>query len=163
MNDPIRPAPRATYIIWFAFVWAALLYAGIPYLLGTEPPAEPPMVGPLPGWALMAVLALANFAASIVLLPIIKQGLPKPETPEAFWGQVQMLTILRCAFYEAVAIFGLVGHLGGFVRREHVFYFVGASVLLLLLILPSIRDNHEKLNRMLRGDDDPRLRRLGGG
>lgn len=179
INQP-KPQPIVMFIIWGAFLAATGVYAFLLVtFLATPEAAERPMANlPIPGVAIVGMICAAQLAVCPFVLRTIKRQHegepsvaraireanepPDPDAPDRFLGQYQVRMIINAAFYEAIAIYGLVGYLAFGVTVPQSLAFMGLSAVLLLTMLPGMLANVEKFNAMKRGTAGP-PRHFGGG
>ena len=155
--------PRIMLVVWGAFLNACLIYVVILFVISPGDPSDPPGDDPsIISWVVMAgglaLSAMIGFAAGI-FKPAIA-GI----TPSEHLRNAQLKMILRSAVFESIAIYGLVGNMGFGQSRKSALYFMAASFLLILVLLPGIVKTIQEYEKMCKGEYPIEGRRpLGGG
>lgn len=145
-NPRINPA--VPYILYGAFVFSCFIYGGlIASGLLREAVGPVALELPVPLFVIFGFLSLAHIPLALVMgRSIALNALTDPI--ELFRGIIRKL-VLQCAFFEAIAIYGLVGYILGMDAIASLF-FVGFGLACLVGLMPALQAEMERLKRLIR-------------
>lgn len=147
-TPPRASNPAVMMIIHFAFIGAVFVYAALVMLgvVGKNENAESIEIMKF----ILPVLGLMNIPLGFIF-PKIARMHPSPDlAPELYLGKAQLSIIISGAFFEMIAIYGLVGVIIGGLPHWIAYSMMGLSLLLLLSRIGSVRDHIDTFHRLKR-------------
>ena len=141
-RTPPPAKPLTMWIIHFAFVMAVPMYAAIALvILPKASPAGAELAAKTP-WLPWALVFLAAFQIPLgYFLPEIltrSRQQSAEGSPAAFLAICQLKMILSDAFFESIALYGIVGVIALGMKLPAAFALMGFSLVLLLTNIPRI-------------------------
>ncbi len=140
----LKPRPIVIYIIWIAFIQAGLIYAALTFFFPFPQPSNhtPHSNSIVQLLSLMSVpLAIGGIITGFVMRPRTEN------LPDALIRWIRQRMIVQAAFFEAVAIMGLVGRILGRDKTVSLVY-CAVGLVLLLSLLPGLVMNMEKHRKL---------------
>jgi len=148
VSGNLRINPGVPYILYGAFVFSCIIYGGlIASGLLREAVGSITLDLPVPLFVIFGFISLSHIPLALVIgrtLPL--GGLNDPL--ELFRGIIRKL-VVQCAFFEAIAIYGLVGYILGMESIASLF-FVGFGLACLVGLMPALQAEMDRLKRLMR-------------
>jgi hypothetical protein len=129
---------KRQYFIYAAFTLAPLIYLYIAHLLNQQGKLQPRVTNDIilmifPFVAIATAIGGIIFRKYMNSLPIISS---KETFGEDFAARSLANMIIYCAFFESIAVYGLVTVLLSGIL-SHLYYYVAASLILLIIFRPT--------------------------
>lgn len=146
-NQGLPPSPGALWLLHSSFITAIPIYGVMLVTVLAPPPGAPPHRAPLLIAALcgLALLALIGGLTSNRWSPLFIRG-NFPDNALGFLMREQSRLIVGNAFFESIAIYGLIGPMFGFPLGLS-FAFMGVALVALLLRIPVVREITDEYQR----------------
>lgn len=160
MNPDAPPAsgnrrinPAVPYILYGAFVSSCFIYGGlIASGLLREAAGNVSLDLPVPLFVIFGFLSLSHIPLALAIGRTIPLG-GLSDPMELFRGIVRKL-VVQCAFFEAIAIYGLVGYILGMDSIAALF-FVGFGLACLVGLMPALQAEMDRLKKLVRESQPP--------
>jgi hypothetical protein len=125
-NQPVAPEQemKTVQIIWSSFIAALMIYATLGFFISFQSPQPPQTI-------LVGIFALLSAGQTGMIFIIKKLRIAKTYTSYA---------LVRCAFAEAIAIYGLVARFLGMPIAFMAIFLIWSLTLLLFVVRPSEAD-----------------------
>lgn len=155
MNDQVPPTPGSAqlrinpavpYILYGAFVFACFVYGGL-IASGLLDAAVSPLELPVPLFLIFGALALSHIPLALVMGRTVP--LERETDALALFRAIIRKLIFQCAFFEAIAIYGLVGYILG-MDSMIALIFVGFGLLCLVALIPGLQSQMDRLRTVMR-------------